>query len=208
MTRRDEAVEFPPPDTTIEEYGSNPTLRLPENGAVAPYPLHWVGAAWYVPFVEFAGRSRNGDASSPQRAVLKYRCTLEGCNQLFETEGAPINNALGAAEGPVSLRTMGNGESIEAHMERAHGLKHLPARRFATSLLGCCGDPMTAATCWCAFLPAVASWDVGLSPCFAVQRVFTGTATLPDMALEEPVPARGRTSVHATPDALRCIGTS
>jgi hypothetical protein len=90
MTRRDEEVEFPPPDTTIEEYGSDPTLRLPENGAVAPYPLHWVGAAWYAPFVEFAGRSRNATPAAPSEP-LKYRCTLEGCNQLFETEGALMN---------------------------------------------------------------------------------------------------------------------
>jgi hypothetical protein len=178
---------FPPPDTTIEQYGSDPTLRLRESGAVAPYPPHWVGAAWYAPFVEFAERSRNRDTEGEWRATLKYRCTLEGCNQLFEMEGALLNRTSGTAIGPVSLRTIGYGESIEAHMERVHGLKHLPARRFATSLLGRCEDPITAATC-------------------PVRAIFCcWPNTFKGIVPDSPVPARGRTSIPSKPvDGVQC----
>jgi hypothetical protein len=155
-SRRGESeIPFPPPDCTIQQYCDNPKLQHPFVGAVTPYPPHWVGAAWYASLIAFVGHSHNEATTvhhsgklpyrkTTSHALLKYRCTIDGCGKVFEVEGPLVDPKNSASAGPVFLRTMGNGESIEAHMSSTHGLKHLPAGRFATRLFDCCKDPVFA----------------------------------------------------------------
>jgi hypothetical protein len=137
-SRRGESeIPFPPPDCTIQQYCNNPKLQHPYVGAVTPYPPHWVGAAWYASLIEFVGHSRNETTTvhyggknphsiTTAHALLKYRCTIDGCGKVFEVEGPVVDPKNSASAGPVFLRTMGNGESIEAHMSSTHGLLRRP----------------------------------------------------------------------------------
>jgi hypothetical protein len=176
--REEDEVAFPPPDCTVQQYSQDAKRRHPQIGASSPYPPHWVGAAWYAPLIDFVGRSRNeviGGACLMRFVRLRYRCAVEDCGDVFEVEGPLVDNSTSAAMGVVSLKTMGNGESIEAHMERVHGLKHLPAGRIATKLFDCCKDPAIAMTCCFPFSNlssrSGSSNDVGLAPQAAIARV-------------------------------------
>jgi hypothetical protein len=181
--REEDEVTFPPPDCTVQQYSQDAKRRQWGIGTSSPYPLHWVGAVWYAPLIDFVGHSRKeviGRACPTTFVRLKYRCTVDDCGKVFEMEGPRVDDRTSAAVGPISLKTMGNAESIEAHMERVHGLKHLPAGRIATELFDCCKDPAIAMTCCCPFIdlrctcmdsPLNRSYDVGLAPHAAIARV-------------------------------------
>jgi hypothetical protein len=200
-SRRGESeIPFPPPDCTIQQYCNNPKLQHPYVGAVTPYPPHWVGAAWYASLIEFVGHSRNETTTvhyggknphsiTTAHALLKYRCTIDGCGKVFEVEGPVVDPKNSASAGPVFLRTMGNGESIEAHMSSAHGLKHLPAGRFATRLFDCCNDPMFAIN---GCIPNAA--NVAFLPFETSVRVFASFTTF-----EETEILPGHSFVYSTP---------
>jgi hypothetical protein len=216
--REEDEVAFPPPDCTVQQYSQDAKRRHPQIGASSPYPPHWVGAAWYAPLIDFVGHSRNESTVTVHKrknhttvittthALLKYRCTIEDCGKVFEVEGPRVDNSTSAAVGPVSLKTMGNGESIEAHMERVHGLKHLPAGRIATRLFDCCKDPAVAMTCCVACLPFACSGrqDHGLAPCCAIARVFAGQVE-PGCCTQVAIVPRGRSVVSSAPlDEVQC----
>jgi hypothetical protein len=98
---------------------------------------------------------------------------MEGCGKLFEVAGPRVDSKNNAPIGPVSLKTMSSGETIEAHMEYVHGLKHLPAGRFATRLFDCCKDPAFATTCCIAYTSTMPlEGDRGVPTCCAINRVF------------------------------------
>jgi hypothetical protein len=180
-------VAFPPPNRTIQQHLGE--CQSDVLGARTAYPLHWTGASyWYAPLIEYVGRSREEESTvaaarlgrqkhstrvrTITHARLQYRCAMSGCDAVFEIEG-PQLDSTGAAVGRVSLKTMGNAESIEVHMERVHGLKHLPAGRIATKLFDCCKDPAVAMTCCCPFIsfPCGFRRDIGLAPHAAIARV-------------------------------------
>jgi hypothetical protein len=206
--RHDNDGFFPAPNCTIPHYSRNVTVRHSQIGAVSPVPLHWVGAAWYATFVDFVGHSR--DVASRYTAVhaaLKYRCNIEDCGQVFEVEGSPLAwKSKPVPAGPVSLRTMGNGETIESHMEHVHGLKHLPAGRLATRLFDCCKDPV-AMTCCFAYGSSLTCTGDRLSTCGAIDRVFRNHTSPNSLALfgaTLPDP-RGITFVYSAPlDEVQC----
>jgi hypothetical protein len=216
--REEDEVAFPPPDCTVQQYSQDAKRRQWGIGASSPYPPHWVGAAWYAPLIDFVGHSRNESTVSVHkrknhttvttttRALLKYRCAVDGCGKVFEVEGPLVDNSTSAAVGPISLKTMGNGESIEAHMERVHGLKHLPAGRITTGLFGCCKDPAVAMTCCvvCFPLACCGRQDEGLAPYCAIARVLAGNIDTGCCTLIAIAP-RGRSFVDSAPlDEVQC----
>jgi hypothetical protein len=178
-SRSDNEVTFPAPDCTIQQYSRNRALQHFTIGTVTSIPLHWVGAAWYAPFVDFVSHSRD-EGSYRVHALLHYRCNIKRCGKLFEVEGPLLDRQKNAPIGPVSLKTMGSGETIEAHMGRIHGLKHLPARRFATRLFDCCKDPAFATTCciaYCSTMIPCEDCDRGVPTCNSIGRVFSSYPT-------------------------------
>jgi hypothetical protein len=191
----DPIMDLPPPNATVDEF-----TVIPGRGSVTKYPLHWVGAAWYAPLLEYVGVSRTDTTVSMStlgrrgksrmrtaqirqntHAFLKFKCMLNvsgvPCEHVFETYGVTISNVTGAAVGPVNLMSTGNNESIDAHMERVHGLKHMPAGRFATGLFECCEDPAAVLTCPLAFHPCpcgILQMDQGFSVCCANHKTLWG----------------------------------
>jgi hypothetical protein len=170
LRRDDNEVTFPAPDCTIQQYCRDPALHdYTILSSVSPVPLHWVGATWYAPFVDYVDYSQRVST----HALLKYRCNMDGCGKLFEVAGPRVDSKNKAPIGPVSLKTRSSGETIEAHMEYVHGLKHLPAGRFATRLFDCCKDPAFTTTCCIVYTSTMPlGGDRGVPTCCAINRVF------------------------------------
>jgi hypothetical protein len=108
--------------------------------------------------------------------------------------------------GPVNLKTMGGGETIESHMERVHNLKHLPAGRFATRLFDCCKDPAFAATCCIAYASTLlVEGDSGVPTCCAINRVFNRHTAVRSFCVEMVEDPHGISFVHSAPlDKVQC----
>jgi hypothetical protein len=206
VSRRDDNEStFPVPDCTFQQYSQNPAIHdYTILGSVSPVPLHWVGAAWYAPFLDFVSHSRD-EGRYRVHALLHYRCNMEGCGKVFEVEGALVDSKNKAPVGPVSLKTMCDWGTIEAHMERVHKLKHLPAGRFATRLFDCCKDPVFATTCCIVYTSLVPlEGDRGVPTCSAISRVFNGHHLSGSWAAVVEYP-RGISFVHSAPlDKVQC----
>jgi hypothetical protein len=201
--RDDDQVTFPAPDCTIQQYCRDPALHDHKIwGSVSPVPLHWVGAAWYAPFVDYVGYSQRVSA----HALLKYQCNIRGCGKVFEVACSLVDSKNNTPIGPVSLKTMSSGETIEAHMVRVHGLTHLPAGRFVTRLFDCCKDPAFATTCCIAYTSTLSlAGDRGVPTCCAINRVFNRHAVTSSFCAKMVEDPRGISFIDSAPlDKVQC----
>jgi hypothetical protein len=73
LRRDDNELTFPAPDCTIQQYCRDPALHdYTILSSVSPVPLHWVGAAWYAPFVDYVGYSQRVSTHALLQVSLQH----------------------------------------------------------------------------------------------------------------------------------------